>query len=132
MKTKTNTRHACILAFVLWAAFVSGPAVFAQSEPEEFNSDEVIEAFVRLDALMVAIEETVRYVPPSAESDDIRSAWERLDLLAVQIENETMYRAPELDGGNAVEFANVEKKPVAEENKLLSDIKKPDKQERPR
>jgi hypothetical protein len=121
MKTKTNTRQACILTLVLWA-LVSGASVVAQSDPEDFYGNEVKEAFIRLDALMSAVEESARYVAPSDIYDDLRSAWERLDMLANRTENEIKYNATVVEHEMEFELANKKNELEAKENVLLSDI----------
>ncbi len=123
MKTKTNTRQACILTIVLWA-LVSGTTVVAQSDPDEFTRDEINKALIRLDALMKSIEEACRYVAPSVEYDEILSARERLDILVARTENEIRYNAPDIEQEMEFELANKKNKLENKENALLTDSKK--------
>jgi len=121
MKTKTNTTHACILTMVLWAVLVSGTSAIAQSDREEFRSEEVINAFLRLQMLMNTVEKSVRYVAPSDEYDDIRSAWESLDMLAIRTESEIRYKVPGIEESLAFELANRKDNMEELESELLSD-----------
>lgn len=128
MKTKTYTRLACIMTSVLWATFVSGIAVSAQSDPEEFASVNVHEAFMRMEALMSTVEESARYVAPSDVYDDIRLAWDRLEMLASRTEQEIRYKVPGFEESLAVKFAAKDTNRGNVGDELLS-FKKPSKNE---
>ena len=108
------------MATAICAAFVFGTSLLAQPNPETNKSNDVNEAFERLEALISQAEQAARYVAPSAEYDDIRPAMERLEFLANKTASEIRYTAPDADPLPAVEYASKEDNKNGRKENILS------------
>ena len=115
MKTTTYKNRACKMATALCAAIVFGTSLLAQPNPEPYKSNDLNEAFERLEALISQAEKIARYVAPSLDYDDIWPAMERLEFLANKTACEIMYKAPDEEQSPAEEYA------VKEDNKKAKD-----------
>jgi hypothetical protein len=104
MKTTAYNNRACKMATAICAAFVFGTSLLAQPNPETNKSNDVNEAFERLEALISHTEQAATYVAPSVDYDDIRPAMERLEFLANKTVTEIRYKAPDEEQTPAEEY----------------------------
>jgi hypothetical protein len=92
MKTKINTSNLKKMGITIAAAMVLTTGTFASSTPA--NNEEMVSAN-RLEALMSATEQSIRFVAPAVEeSQDVFYAMEELNALAETTEASVKYVAP--------------------------------------
>lgn len=92
MKTKINISNLKKMVVTIAAAMVLTTATFATSTPA--NNEEMASAS-RLEALMTATEQSIRFVAPAVEeSQDVSYAMEELNALAETTEASVKYVAP--------------------------------------
>jgi hypothetical protein len=94
MKTTTSHTSTGKFATALVALTVFTATAWAQPKENYGRNDEVNSAYARLEVLITAAEQAVRYTAPAADYDNIRAAWDRLEVLAEKTENELRYRCP--------------------------------------
>jgi len=131
MKTQMNIANLKKAAATLSLALVLSSASFAQPSPVESGNDEMA-AVSRLETIMNATDEAIRYVAPAAEeTEELASAISRLDVMANVTEAAVKYSAPEaievapemerLDVlASATEAELQYKAPAAEENENVT------------
>jgi hypothetical protein len=92
MKTKINISNLKKMVVTIAAAMVLTTGTFASSTPA--NNEEMVSAS-RLEALMNATEQSIRFVAPAVEeSQDVYYALEELNALAEKTEASVKYVAP--------------------------------------
>jgi hypothetical protein len=92
MKTKINISNLKKMVVTITAALVLTTGTFASSNPA--NNEEMVSAS-RLEALMSATEQSIRFVAPAVEeSQDVYYAMEELNSLAETTEASVKYAAP--------------------------------------
>ena len=92
MKTKINISNLKKMVVTIAAAMVLTTGTFASTTPA--NNEEMVSA-KRLEALMTATEQSIRFVAPAVEeSQDVFYAMEELNALAETTEASVKYVAP--------------------------------------
>ncbi len=92
MKTKINISNLKKMGITIIAAMVLTTGTFASSNPA--NSEEMVSAS-RLEALMSATEQSIRFVAPAVEeSEEVVNAMVELNALAELTEASVKYVAP--------------------------------------
>jgi hypothetical protein len=95
MKTRNNISNLKKMVVTIAAAMVLTTGTFASSTPA---SMEKMIPSVRLDALMNATEQSIRFVAPAVEeSQDVYYAMEELNTLAESVEASVKYVAPAIE-----------------------------------
>jgi hypothetical protein len=91
-------------AATTYIAMVFGVQVSAQPAPEMYESNEVSEAFMRLEILMASADLFLKYEAPVMD-EDYEIAMDRLELLAEKSVMELKYQAPDFNDELSLEYA---------------------------
>jgi hypothetical protein len=99
MKTRVNNSNACKVVTVFLSLLSFCAVAIAQPNMKEDNVSykDAEQAFIRLDAFMNDVEQSIRYVAPGDENAELEMVWKRLEVFADHCEREVRYRAPETD-----------------------------------
>jgi hypothetical protein len=114
MKTRKDTRHFQRMAETAIFAAIFYTGIFAQPKLE--NNNAALLTSVRMEKIIDATEQSVKYVAPGVSIDDVNmnvvsdkeaeEAIQNLDRLATNIEKNFQYRAPDMNLEEA--FQNLE------------------------